>query len=138
MRLVARFTIPGEPVAQERPRLTGCGRRCIVYDQPKSRHYKQAVAACAKAAMRGREPSVGAVLVSVVSYRRSLRRFTAAQRMNPEGVRPSTRPDVDNYAKAVLDGMNGICYRDDGQVFFLGCRKAYSDDPRTEVEVWEE
>lgn len=28
-------------------------------------------------------------------------------------IRPTTKPDVDNCAKAILDALNGVCYLDD-------------------------
>ena len=35
--------------------------------------------------------------------------------------------DLDNYAKAVLDEMNGICFHDDAQVVELSVTKLYAD-----------
>ena len=39
---------------------------------------------------------------------------------------PTGRPDVDNYAKAVMDALNGIAYNDDSQVACLTSRKQYA------------
>lgn len=36
-------------------------------------------------------------------------------------------PDLDNLAKAILDALNGIAYKDDRQVVDLQCVKGYSD-----------
>ena len=47
------------------------------------------------------------------------------------------RPDIDNLAKAILDGLNGIAYTDDNQVAELEIQKLYSDKARTEVEIIE-
>ena len=49
----------------------------------------------------------------------------------------SARPDIDNYAKSVLDALNGIVYRDDSQVVDLFVRKLYDDNPRLEITVQE-
>jgi len=38
---------------------------------------------------------------------------------------PISRPDVDNYAKLVLDALNGILWRDDSQVVELRVLKAF-------------
>lgn len=40
-------------------------------------------------------------------------------------LRPTTKPDVDNCAKAVLDALNGVCYADDRQVVGLKIDKYY-------------
>ena len=49
---------------------------------------------------------------------------------------PITRPDVDNYAKLVLDAA-AILWRDDAQVVDLTVRKRYAvhDKPRWEITV---
>ncbi len=47
-----------------------------------------------------------------------------------------TRPDVDNYAKLVMDALNkGIAYRDDSLVAELHATKVYSMNPRLEVTI---
>ena len=38
---------------------------------------------------------------------------------------PTSRPDADNYAKLVLDALNGVLWRDDSQVVRLFVEKAY-------------
>ena len=38
------------------------------------------------------------------------------------------RPDVDNIAKAILDSLNGIAYKDDAQVTCLTIYKQYSEE----------
>ena len=50
-------------------------------------------------------------------------------------LRPTTKPDIDNVIKAVLDGLNGVAYADDSQVVALSASKCYSDDPRVVVIV---
>jgi Holliday junction resolvase RusA-like endonuclease len=45
-----------------------------------------------------------------------------------------SRPDVDNIAKTVLDGMNGVVYEDDAQVTHLKVNKKYAQEGS--VTVW--
>lgn len=45
------------------------------------------------------------------------------------------KPDIDNYFKAVTDAVNGVLYKDDGQIAVSICRKVYSLNPRTELEI---
>lgn len=48
--------------------------------------------------------------------------------------------DVDNIAKSVLDGLNGVAYWDDDQVVDLRVRKfkvKNKAEERVEVEIWE-
>lgn len=55
--------------------------------------------------------------------------------MRDGSVRPTTKPDIDNVIKAVLDGLNGVAYADDAQVVEISASKCYSDDPRVVVIV---
>ena len=50
---------------------------------------------------------------------------------------PTKRPDVDNLAKIILDGLNGVAYRDDAQVCCIHFEKKYSETPETIVKIKE-
>ena len=50
---------------------------------------------------------------------------------------PDKKPDIDNIAKAVLDALNEVAYRDDAQAVELQMRKKYSDRPRLEICIEE-
>jgi Holliday junction resolvase RusA-like endonuclease len=52
-------------------------------------------------------------------------------------IRPTVKADIDNIAKAILDGMTGVAWDDDKQVVSLRVEKTYSASPRVVVEVWE-
>lgn len=45
------------------------------------------------------------------------------------------KPDCDNIAKAILDGLNGLAYKDDSQVVELIIGKYYSVFNKIEVEL---
>lgn len=44
--------------------------------------------------------------------------------------KPTSRSDIDNMIKAILDSCNGIVFEDDSQVVEIHCRKLQSDNPR--------
>jgi Holliday junction resolvase RusA-like endonuclease len=48
---------------------------------------------------------------------------------------PTKKPDLDNFLKAILDGMNGIAFTDDARVVALISSKRYSDTPRVVVDL---
>lgn len=52
-------------------------------------------------------------------------------------IRPITKPDADNYIKAIKDALKSVIWRDDSQVVDLHISKYYSDSPRITVEVTE-
>src|SRR5690606_5800939 len=113
-----RFVVPGRPHGKRRPRVTMRGRTAIVYTPRETREYEQRVAWEAKAAgARVLDGPVGVRIVCVTPRR--------------------NRPDLDNAAKSVLDGLNGICWNDDRQVIELHVLSRRGRPERVEVEVWE-
>jgi Holliday junction resolvase RusA-like endonuclease len=48
---------------------------------------------------------------------------------------PVSKPDVDNFAKMVLDVCNGILWQDDAAVVRLSAFKRYGENPRTIIHV---
>lgn len=41
---------------------------------------------------------------------------------------PHVKPDIDKLARAALDSMTGVCFRDDSQVTELHATKSYDDE----------
>jgi Holliday junction resolvase RusA-like endonuclease len=44
--------------------------------------------------------------------------------------------DIDNYIKFVFDALNGVFYKDDGQIVHLESIKEYSTEPKTIVRIY--
>lgn len=132
------FEIPGEPIAQGRPRATSAGGRVRMYDPAKSRRYKDLVKGTA-AQYAPPEPLEGALGVELKIYRPIPASYSKKEKARcKEGKRrPVVKSDLDNYAKSILDAMNGLVYKDDSQVVDLKLSKHYSDFPRAEVMIWE-
>jgi Holliday junction resolvase RusA-like endonuclease len=127
------ITIPGEPVAQGRPRTTRTGH---VYDPKKSRDFKTRVWLAAKE----KQPETlleGPLKVEIDIYKSipvswSKNKKAAAM----AGIkRPTGKPDVDNYVKSCCDGMNGVIWVDDSQIVELLVRKWYSDKPQAVIDI---
>jgi Holliday junction resolvase RusA-like endonuclease len=47
----------------------------------------------------------------------------------------TSRADIDNLVKLVLDALNGVFYKDDSQICHLETIKKYSNKPRTVVQM---
>lgn len=118
-----KIVVPGRPVPKQRPRLGVQlrGRRIVqahVYTPRETRRYEALVRECAWAA--GAQPLDGDVVLEIDAW------FYGR------------RPDLDNTAKSVMDGLKGVAYKDDRQVSRLICRahKAKSrSDERAEIVV---
>jgi Holliday junction resolvase RusA-like endonuclease len=48
---------------------------------------------------------------------------------------PSVAPDLDKLVRAVLDGLTGVAYEDDGQVVQIHARKLYGAEVGAEIEL---
>ena len=81
----------------------------------------------------------GAVQVGIIAVHKIPKSAPkSARRMMLEGERrPGIKPDIDNIAKAVLDGLNGAAFDDDKQVASLTIDKVYDDNPQVIVMVKE-
>jgi crossover junction endodeoxyribonuclease RusA len=116
---VYSITIPGRPVPKGRPRLGVRGRKVFVYTPPATVEYERLVGWAAKAT--GCKPTFGPVFVALDIYTRR-------------------KMDLDNVAKSILDGLNGIAYVDDDQVVELLVRKhkvRCAKEERVEIEIRE-
>ena len=129
------FKLPVEPVAQMRPRFT---RRPYVhaYDPVKVKRYKEALAWHAQDQWMA-SPATGPIKLQLRFFRpvqKSLSKTEHARRLSGAH-RPTLKPDVDNYIKSTLDGLNGVIWTDDNEIVSIRADKFYSEDPRVEVYV---
>lgn len=51
-------------------------------------------------------------------------------------IRPTTKPDADNIAKAVLDSLNAVAYPDDKQICDLHITKYYAEQEYMIVRIF--
>lgn len=79
----------------------------------------------------------GDIEVKITSYHQiPLSSSKKKQKMMENGeIRPRKKPDIDNMAKAILDSLNGIAYKDDSHIVKLEFLKYYSYRPRIEIEL---
>ena len=130
----ARFTIPGDPVAQPRPRVSTRGGFARAYVPAKHpvHVYRQAVVLAAKQA--GTKPTEHAVSVSLsFTFSRPKSHYKKSGLKAAAPALP--REDVDNLAKAVLDALTCHAWHDDKQVAELHVSKSYGTAGSTEVTI---
>lgn len=137
--LTMRFEFDIEPVEQARPRATRMGKGIRLYDPKKVTVFKRKLGMLAKQQMldRGLEPFDGPLEVRMEFYRpvqASLSKKERSRRLS--GVhRPTVKPDLSNYIKALEDGLNGILWADDNLIVSLQAEKLYSERPHLVVEI---
>lgn len=135
---VIRFTVPGVPQGKGRPRVGKVNGQARMFTPAKTVSYESLIAHVAHQAKAGRpliEGPVGCVVdidcqVPASWSGKKQREALAGQ------IVPTTKPDLDNAIKALLDGCNGVLWKDDVQVTDLAVRKRYSATPGMRVEVW--
>jgi Holliday junction resolvase RusA-like endonuclease len=117
--------INGEPVAKARPRMT---RRGFVYTPAATRKFEAHGRLSAQLAMDGRPPIEVPVRIELPVPASWSRRKTADAITGH--IRPTSRPDVDNYLKAILDAISTIVVADDAQVVEVYAKKKFSVAPK--------
>lgn len=135
----------GPPRGMHRPRTRILKGRAVIYTDPAD---KSAMLDVNRAWLdQGSPRLVGPIAVSILL---ELARPRGHYRgghvdegvLSPTGERsplPTSKPDLDNAAKLVMDGLNGRAYRDDVDVVVLTVRRRWSEDgwERTLVRVAE-
>jgi Holliday junction resolvase RusA-like endonuclease len=112
--VVHAFTVLGLPQAWQRARVSADGKH---FTPPKTRRYERLVATVAGLQ---RPPAW---------------RLDGTYRVEVHAYFPDARPrDVDNVAKAVLDGLNRVLWNDDRQVVRIVSEK-HVDRARPRIEV---
>jgi Holliday junction resolvase RusA-like endonuclease len=137
--MTVSFFIPGEPVALARHRYTIAKGKIHNYNAPKNADYKALVSMIANREMNGSSPLEKAVALNITVNRLVPQSWSKKkQKMALAGeVKPTTRPDIDNYLKSVLDGCTGIIFKDDSQVTYVTASKVYSTTPGVSVVAFE-
>jgi Holliday junction resolvase RusA-like endonuclease len=133
---VVTFTVPGQPVAKGRARISTFGGHVRSYTPEKTRRYENQVSAYAAEAMRNMPLLGGPVEVVVQAFMMVPASWSLKKRLSAIAgqIKPTTKPDLDNIVKA-LDGMNGIVVVDDSQIVKLTATKQYSEIPQLIVSV---
>jgi len=130
-----KMQIIGNPITKLRPRFTKKG---IAYDSQKLE--KQATACLVMQQMaqnRQIKRYSGPIEVNMTFHTPIPKSWSQKRRMAVIGMPDTRRPDIDNFAKFILDVMNRLVYEDDSLITTLHCEKVYSDEPRTEIYIQE-
>lgn len=151
------FIVPGEPQGKARPRFSRTGKGVRTYTPTTTQKYEALVRYCAVSARQKEKvnPILTDMSISIKAYFKVPASYSKRRRHNClAGVeRPSKKPDSDNIAKIVLDGLNPkmkksktlhkmVClqhglYQDDKQVVSLKVEKWYAENPRVVITaVW--
>jgi len=136
---VVSFVVYGEPVPQARARVTTNSFKPHGYEPEKSRNYKELVRLIAQQNRPITGLLNGPIKLQVDVYRSIPRGFSKKRAAQAEAgeIRPTGKPDLDNYVKLIEDACNGVIWTDDARIVNLIAGKFYSTQPRIEVTIWQ-
>jgi Holliday junction resolvase RusA-like endonuclease len=140
MTFMVTFMVEGTPVPKGRPRFARRGKFVSTYSPKTTVDYETKVSESAKLAMGASEPletPVGAYIYITLPVPASYsKKRTEACLSGQE--RPTKKSDIDNYCKAIFDGMNGIVFVDDSLIVSLHATKVYGTVGMVEVMIKED
>ena len=127
------FTIEGDPRGQGRPRFF----RGHAYKDKKDREYEDWIRNSWTYANGYKQFTNETLKIEIKAYFSIPKSDSKAMRLGKQvgSIRPTKKPDIDNIAKSILDGLNGIAYDDDKQIVQLLVYKYYGVYPRVEVTI---
>lgn len=128
--MTVTLTIPGTPFAKQRARATRQGR---VYTPAATVSFERTVGTLAGPLFPA--PMDGPLAVEIIATFEPPPSWSAKKRAAMMWQPHTQRPDLDNLAKAVLDGLNRIAFADDSQVAQQTLRKVWGSPARTVVHV---
>ena len=130
------MTIPGEPCAKARPRVTRAG---ITYTPAKTVNYETLVKELFCVGYPDHRPVDIPVRMLLRAYFSIPKSWSKKKQWEAQlgTIRPTKRPDWDNVGKLISDALNGLAYKDDAQIVEATTAKWYSDRPRLEIEITE-
>lgn len=125
-----RFEIPGKPVPKARPRVVN-GH---AFTPEKTKDFEKLVATQYRAA--GGTVHGGPVAVTIAAWYQMPKSWPKYRKAEQKGLPHTSKPDMDNVIKSILDGLNGVAWEDDAQVYKIHAVKHWYDgEPMTIVIV---
>ena len=130
---VVTLTVPGTPTPKGRPRFTSSGR---AYTDAKTRAAEQNILAVWLTQARGRTAHDGPVIADITATFVPAVSWPKWKREEALAVNwfHTSKPDLDNLMK-IIDGLNGVAWVDDSQVFHVGARKQYGSVASTVITL---
>jgi Holliday junction resolvase RusA-like endonuclease len=135
MAMNISFQIPISPRGKERPRISTRGGFPRNYNSKKQNIYENKMAALIMQ-HRPEKPSENAIMIDIIAYIQVPK--TKLKKWQKYHTPCLTKPDLDNIYKNITDLMNGVFYIDDKQIIRAIIEKKYSDNPRWEINIWDE
>jgi len=133
------FEVPGQPRGKGRPRFARRGNFVKTYTDAKTSSYEDQIRFYALQAMGSSEP-LKTALEAFIYVRLPVPQSYSKKRTEAclSGLEwPSKKPDWDNVAKSICDGMESIIFVCDSQIVECHVRKVYAETAGVDVLIKE-
>lgn len=124
MKKIISFEVEAKAIAKERPRK---GRHGF-YTPVRTANFEKLIKL--EAMKHFKDPFEGPIALGIEI-------FIKSSAKSLYGKPKTTRPDADNYLKAISDSLNGVAYKDDAQVFKMEISKYWADKDYILIQVEE-
>ncbi len=129
---MSKCFVHGKPKGKARPRFvhghTYTPRETVNYERDIATSYIE----------HGGELHEGACALRVVAYFTIPKSWPKYKKTQQKGLPHTQKPDIDNLIKAILDGLNGVAWKDDAQVCKVTASKRWYDGKPMAIVIVEE
>lgn len=127
------FRVNTRPVPKARARVTRYGS----YTPQKTVDFEKTIGWEFKRSYPNHQMILTAIRITIVACFKVTPSWTKKKKLSAldGSMRHTMKPDIDNLAKAIMDGLNGIAYKDDNQVCELVIKKVYGENDFVEIEI---
>lgn len=134
-----KLFIPGQPQGKGRPYSFVHQGKAKRASPTKTKRYERLVAKTAMAHVAGKPMIEGPVYLAVEAILEIPKSWPKWKREAALAgdIMPTTKPDLDNIAKIIKDGLNEVVWRDDAQVCGEGLVKGYGLEPGVTIIIAE-
>lgn len=135
----AELIINIEPIGKARPRVTARGPFAHAYTPKKTKDYEHTIKNEYLKKYGYNNILQGPIEAETKAYFSIPKSSSKKEKkdMLKNKIKHTHKPDCDNFAKAVLDALNGVAFNDDSQIIRLKAEKFYSENPRVEITLKE-
>ncbi len=136
--MIVAFQVPGKPFGKQRPRVNTRTHRA--YTPKQTMDYEKRIANAYRRTTKYKAPKDTPVQMTIYAYHQVPKSAPKKRvgAMLDDRILPTVKPDIDNIAKVVIDGLNKVAYEDDNQIVDLRVVKRYAKSPKIVVMItWE-
>ena len=136
-RKKVKFKLDGKPIGKGRPRFTNAGGYVRTYTPAPTKQYEEEIAKAFNLQCKISDKEFEKEVFIKINAHFEPPKSTSKKikQLLVQGMGYRHKPDIDNITKIVLDGLNGVAYKDDNQITKIEVKKTYSETSYIEVEI---